>query len=142
MCIYTNFIFFQKTKHDYAQINDAGREHGQIRAFNNRTFDVSKPWLNRVLEGGEKQFLKAVDGVSFDVHAGEIFAFLGPNGWAFFGHQLDFGAFERRAVADLLFLPGGKRVMSVATDSAAVICDAVPVSASGTATCVDGAIDI
>ncbi len=28
-----------------------------------RSFDVSKPWLNRVLEGGEKQFLKAVDGV-------------------------------------------------------------------------------
>ena len=25
-----------------ARINDAGREHGQIRAFNNRTFDVSK----------------------------------------------------------------------------------------------------
>jgi ABC-2 type transport system ATP-binding protein len=26
--------------------------------------------------------LKAVDGVSFDVQAGEIFAFLGPNGAA------------------------------------------------------------
>src|SRR5579871_2978651 len=25
-----------------ARINDAGREHGQIRAFNNRTFDVTK----------------------------------------------------------------------------------------------------
>ena len=25
-----------------AAINDAGREHGQIRAFNNRTFDVAK----------------------------------------------------------------------------------------------------
>ena len=25
-----------------ARVNDAGREHGQIRAFNNRTFDVSK----------------------------------------------------------------------------------------------------
>ncbi|MGE3959187.1 MAG: M20/M25/M40 family metallo-hydrolase [Vicinamibacterales bacterium] len=25
-----------------ARINDAGREHGQIRAFNNRTFDVSR----------------------------------------------------------------------------------------------------
>ena len=24
------------------RINDAGREHGQIRAFNNRTFDVAK----------------------------------------------------------------------------------------------------
>ncbi len=26
----------------FVRINDAGREHGQIRAFNNRTFDVSK----------------------------------------------------------------------------------------------------
>ena len=25
-----------------ARVNDAGREHGQIRAFNNRTFDVAK----------------------------------------------------------------------------------------------------
>lgn len=25
-----------------ARVNDAGREHGQIRAFNNRTFDVTK----------------------------------------------------------------------------------------------------
>ena len=25
-----------------ARFNDAGREHGQIRAFNNRTFDVAK----------------------------------------------------------------------------------------------------
>ena len=24
------------------RVNDAGREHGQIRAFNNRTFDVAK----------------------------------------------------------------------------------------------------
>ena len=25
-----------------ARVNDAGRDHGQIRAFNNRTFDVAK----------------------------------------------------------------------------------------------------
>ena len=29
-----------------------------------RVFDVSKPWLNRVLEGGRASMLKAVDGVS------------------------------------------------------------------------------
>ena len=25
-----------------ARVNDAGRDHGQIRAFNNRTFDIAK----------------------------------------------------------------------------------------------------
>ena len=47
-----------------ARVNDAGREHGQIRAFNNRTFDVAKAVptvvmrnedygrLSRVMAGG------------------------------------------------------------------------------------------
>lgn len=33
---------FLKTNGAVVRIDDAGREHGQIRAFNNRTFDVSK----------------------------------------------------------------------------------------------------
>jgi peptide/nickel transport system ATP-binding protein len=45
-----------------------------------RAFDVSKPWLNRVLEGGEKQYLKAVDGVSFSIAKGETFALVGESG--------------------------------------------------------------
>ncbi len=45
-----------------------------------RHFDVSKPWLNRVIEREEKEFLTATDNVSFDIRKGETFALVGESG--------------------------------------------------------------
>ncbi|MFC0281847.1 ABC transporter ATP-binding protein [Falsigemmobacter intermedius] len=45
-----------------------------------RKFDVSKPWLNRVIEREEKQFLTATADVSFEVNRGETFALVGESG--------------------------------------------------------------
>lgn len=45
-----------------------------------RHFDVSRPWLNRLIERADKQTLKAVDGVSFSIRRGETLALVGESG--------------------------------------------------------------
>jgi len=45
-----------------------------------RYFDVSKPLLNRLLEGKPRMILKAVSGIDFELKKGETFALVGESG--------------------------------------------------------------
>jgi len=45
-----------------------------------KTFDVSAPWLNRVVEGKPRQFVHAVDSVSFSIERGRTLALVGESG--------------------------------------------------------------
>ncbi len=45
-----------------------------------KVFDVSAPWLNRVVERKPRQFVHAVDGVSFAIEKGTTLALVGESG--------------------------------------------------------------
>ena len=51
----------------------------QVRDLS-KTFDVSAPWLNRVVERKPRQFVHAVDGVSFSIERGKTLALVGESG--------------------------------------------------------------
>lgn len=45
-----------------------------------KTFDVSSPWLNRIVERKPRQFLQAVSDISFDVPLGGCLSLVGESG--------------------------------------------------------------
>ncbi len=45
-----------------------------------KVFDVSAPWLNRVVERKPRAFVHAVDGVSFSIERGQTLALVGESG--------------------------------------------------------------
>jgi peptide/nickel transport system ATP-binding protein len=45
-----------------------------------RVFDVSRPWLNRIIEGEDKAYLKAVTDMSFAIGRRETLALVGESG--------------------------------------------------------------
>jgi peptide/nickel transport system ATP-binding protein len=59
-----------------------GRGEGPLLNVHNlvKDFDVSRPWLNRVIEGTPRTLLRAVDGVSFTINRGETLSLVGESG--------------------------------------------------------------
>ena len=51
----------------------------QVRGLSKR-FDVSPPWLNRVIERKPRQLLQAVSEVDFDIERGQTLALVGESG--------------------------------------------------------------
>lgn len=45
-----------------------------------KRFDVSSPWLNRLLAGEKKRWLNAVESVNFSINKGSTFALVGESG--------------------------------------------------------------
>ncbi len=69
----------QKSPSPLGEGRGEGRPLIEVRDLH-RSFDVSRPWLNRVLEGSPRTLLKAVDGVSFSIQRGETLSLVGESG--------------------------------------------------------------
>jgi len=51
----------------------------QVRELT-KDFDVSRPWLNRMIERSPRQLLRAVDHISFEIERGETLSLVGESG--------------------------------------------------------------
>ncbi|MBM3479094.1 MAG: ATP-binding cassette domain-containing protein, partial [Alphaproteobacteria bacterium] len=60
-------------------MSTAGAPYIEVRGLA-RHFDVSKPLLNRVIEGQPRLILKAVDGIDFAIRKGETLSLVGESG--------------------------------------------------------------
>jgi peptide/nickel transport system ATP-binding protein len=62
-------------------MNATGNGHPLVELVDvAKTFDVSPPWLNRVLEGKQRALLRAVNGVDLAIARGETFGLVGESG--------------------------------------------------------------
>jgi peptide/nickel transport system ATP-binding protein len=59
--------------------DEASRAFVQVRNLTRR-FDVSSPWLNRLLQREPRRILTAVDEVNFDIARGSTYALVGESG--------------------------------------------------------------
>ena len=64
---------------EFAGTSDRSDDLVQVRGLS-RVFDVSKPWLNRVIEREPRKLLKAVTDVSFNIRKRETLALVGESG--------------------------------------------------------------
>jgi len=62
-----------------ARTADATRPLVEVEGLS-RTFDVSRPWLNRLIEREPRKLLKAVQDVSLSIRPRETFALVGESG--------------------------------------------------------------
>jgi len=64
------------------QISDSIKSHSALVAVHglSKIFDVSAPWLNRMVERKPKQYLHAVNNVSFEIGRGGCLSLVGESG--------------------------------------------------------------
>ena len=67
---------------DALQLESAAADHSTLVKLTDLTkyFDVSPPFLNRVLQGQSRAVLKAVDGISLEIPRGKTFSLVGESG--------------------------------------------------------------